>query len=269
MPEDSSTSATASGSYPGDDAPQAEIAAWMGSEAQKRGLPAELPVMAGLVESGLRNLDHGDADSVGFFQMRVGIWNKGDYAGLSRPGRSCSSSGSSIRPRRSSSSASRPAGRSTTPAATATGSPTSSARPPSTAAATSSASSEARGLLRQGADSGGGRRRRRRPARAGRGRRRRGRLGPARGGCRRDGQEVSRHAVPAGAGRPRRPASTARDSCSGRTPRPASRSRAPSEQQILASNGKAGGPRAPLARRPGLLPRLERRRAPRRDVARR
>jgi cell wall-associated NlpC family hydrolase len=69
------------GSYPGDDASQPEVAAWMGSEAQKRGLPAELPVMAGLVESGLRNLGGGDADSVGFFQMRVGIWNKGDYAG--------------------------------------------------------------------------------------------------------------------------------------------------------------------------------------------
>ena len=50
-------------------------------EAQKRGLPAELPVMAGLVESGLRNLNYGDADSVGFFQMRVGIWDQGDYAG--------------------------------------------------------------------------------------------------------------------------------------------------------------------------------------------
>ena len=37
--------------------------------------------MAGLVESGLRNLNYGDADSVGFFQMRVGIWNQGDYAG--------------------------------------------------------------------------------------------------------------------------------------------------------------------------------------------
>jgi hypothetical protein len=69
------------GSYPGDDAPQPEIAAWMGSEAQRRGLPPELPVMAGLVESGLRNLDGGDADSAGFFQMRVGIWNQGDYAG--------------------------------------------------------------------------------------------------------------------------------------------------------------------------------------------
>jgi hypothetical protein len=53
----------------------------MGSEAQKRGLPPELPVMAALVESHLENLNHGDADSVGFFQMRLGIWNNGDYAG--------------------------------------------------------------------------------------------------------------------------------------------------------------------------------------------
>ena len=37
--------------------------------------------MASLVESGMRNLPGGDADSVGFFQMRVGIWNTGDYAG--------------------------------------------------------------------------------------------------------------------------------------------------------------------------------------------
>ena len=34
-----------------------------------------------LVESGLKNLNFGDADSVGFFQMRVGIWNQGAYAG--------------------------------------------------------------------------------------------------------------------------------------------------------------------------------------------
>src|SRR3712207_2390057 len=42
----------------------------------------QLPVMAALVESGVRNLNYGDADSVGFFQMRVGIWNKGEYAGF-------------------------------------------------------------------------------------------------------------------------------------------------------------------------------------------
>jgi hypothetical protein len=29
----------------------------------------------------MRNINYGDADSVGFFQMRVGIWNRGEYAG--------------------------------------------------------------------------------------------------------------------------------------------------------------------------------------------
>jgi hypothetical protein len=67
--------------YPGDDAPREQIAVWMAAEAQRRGLPPELPVMAALVESGLQNLPGGDADSVGFFQMRVSIWNTGDYAG--------------------------------------------------------------------------------------------------------------------------------------------------------------------------------------------
>ena len=51
-------------------------------EAEKRGLPQQLPVMASLVESGVKNLNYGDADSVGFFQMRVGIWNQGEYAGF-------------------------------------------------------------------------------------------------------------------------------------------------------------------------------------------
>jgi NlpC/P60 family len=67
--------------YPGDEASQAKIGAWMASEAQKRELPPELPVMAALVESGMQNLPGGDADSAGFFQMRVSIWNTGDYAG--------------------------------------------------------------------------------------------------------------------------------------------------------------------------------------------
>jgi cell wall-associated NlpC family hydrolase len=53
----------------------------MGTEARKRGLPSELPIMASLVESGMKNLPGGDADSVGYFQMRVGIWNNGAYAG--------------------------------------------------------------------------------------------------------------------------------------------------------------------------------------------
>ena len=67
--------------YPGDNASQAELAKWLAKQAEKAGLPPELPVMASLVESGVKNLNFGDADSVGFFQMRVGIWNQGDYAG--------------------------------------------------------------------------------------------------------------------------------------------------------------------------------------------
>jgi hypothetical protein len=68
-------------SYPGEGASRESIAAWMAARALAVGLPEELPVMAALVESGLQNLNRGDADSVGFFQMRVGIWNKGIYAG--------------------------------------------------------------------------------------------------------------------------------------------------------------------------------------------
>ncbi len=70
--------------YPGDAAPKAAIARWMGEEARRHGLPRELPVMASLVESGLSNLPGGDADSAGFFQMRVGIWDKGVYRGYTR-----------------------------------------------------------------------------------------------------------------------------------------------------------------------------------------
>ena len=57
------------------------MAKWLAKEADKAGLPPELPVMAALVESGVKNLNFGDADSVGFFQMRLSIWNQGDYAG--------------------------------------------------------------------------------------------------------------------------------------------------------------------------------------------
>jgi hypothetical protein len=69
------------GEYPGDTAAKAEIARWMGGGSAAAGLPAELPVMAALVESGLVNLDAGDADSAGYFHMRLGIWNTGDYEG--------------------------------------------------------------------------------------------------------------------------------------------------------------------------------------------
>ncbi len=69
------------GTYPGDSASQGELAKWLAAEAKKAGLPPELPVMASLVESGVKNLKGGDADSAGFFQMRVGIWDNGPYKG--------------------------------------------------------------------------------------------------------------------------------------------------------------------------------------------
>jgi cell wall-associated NlpC family hydrolase len=53
----------------------------MSAAAEKRGLPPELPVMASLVEAGLRNLAGGDADSVGLFQMRTSVWDEGAYKG--------------------------------------------------------------------------------------------------------------------------------------------------------------------------------------------
>jgi hypothetical protein len=68
--------------YPGNDATKDELAKWLAKQADKHGLPPELPVMASLVESGVKNINYGDADSVGFFQMRVGIWNQGDYRGF-------------------------------------------------------------------------------------------------------------------------------------------------------------------------------------------
>jgi cell wall-associated NlpC family hydrolase len=81
VPDASGVLPDPSDAYPGDGASQQAIAAWMGRQAHKAGLPAELPVMASLVESGLKNDHYGDADSVGFFQMRLSIWNHGPWAG--------------------------------------------------------------------------------------------------------------------------------------------------------------------------------------------
>lgn len=53
----------------------------MATAALAEEIPGELPVMAALVESGMRNLNYGDRDSVGFFQMRTSIWNTGKYKG--------------------------------------------------------------------------------------------------------------------------------------------------------------------------------------------
>ncbi len=72
--------------YPGNSATSVEYARWMASGALAEQVPGELPVMAALVESGLRNLNYGDRDSVGFFQMRTSIWDTGRYKGyLKKP----------------------------------------------------------------------------------------------------------------------------------------------------------------------------------------
>jgi hypothetical protein len=67
--------------YPGDDAEQARIARWMARGAADRGLPHELPVMAGLTESGLQNLR--GRSFAGYFGMSRAL-NTGDYRGFPR-----------------------------------------------------------------------------------------------------------------------------------------------------------------------------------------
>jgi hypothetical protein len=67
--------------YPGDDAEKARMARWMARGAADRGLPNELPVMAGLTESGLQNIR--GASFSGFFGMSRAL-NHGDYRGFPR-----------------------------------------------------------------------------------------------------------------------------------------------------------------------------------------
>ncbi len=67
---------------PADSASQADIAGWMAQGARAAGLPGELPVMASVTDTGLKNLSNGDSDSVGYFAMRVAIWDNGPYAGF-------------------------------------------------------------------------------------------------------------------------------------------------------------------------------------------
>jgi hypothetical protein len=67
--------------YPGDDAEKTRIARWMARGAADRGLPHELPVMAGLTESGLQNLR--GRSFAGFFGMSRSL-NTGDYRGFPR-----------------------------------------------------------------------------------------------------------------------------------------------------------------------------------------
>jgi hypothetical protein len=70
-------------SYPGDDAPRMSLARWMARGAALRDLPQELPVMAALAESGMRNLDRRGNPFAGFFSMHRSI-GKGPYRGFSR-----------------------------------------------------------------------------------------------------------------------------------------------------------------------------------------
>ena len=67
--------------YPGDQATSQQIAAWMGAHAEQGRAAPRAPGDGGAHRVGLRNLSYGDRDSVGFFQMRVGIWDQGAYAG--------------------------------------------------------------------------------------------------------------------------------------------------------------------------------------------
>jgi hypothetical protein len=65
--------------YPGDGAGAERIARWMARGAGERGMPLELPVMAGLAESGLQNLR--GKSYHGFFGMHSSL-NTGDYRGF-------------------------------------------------------------------------------------------------------------------------------------------------------------------------------------------
>ena len=67
--------------YPGDSAAKERLARWMARAAAERGLPHELPVMAAIAESGLRNV-RGDSYR-GFFGMHKSL-NRGEYRGFGR-----------------------------------------------------------------------------------------------------------------------------------------------------------------------------------------
>jgi hypothetical protein len=69
--------------YPGDDAGRKPIARWMARGAALRDVAEALPVMAGLAESGLRNLHTRGNPFAGFFSMHKSL-NTGDYRGFKR-----------------------------------------------------------------------------------------------------------------------------------------------------------------------------------------
>jgi hypothetical protein len=67
--------------YPGEGVSKERIARWMARGAADRGLPHELPVMAAIAESGLRNLK--GSSYAGFFGMSLSL-NRGEYRGFPR-----------------------------------------------------------------------------------------------------------------------------------------------------------------------------------------
>jgi hypothetical protein len=67
--------------YPGKHAPRKSIAQWMARAASLRQVPEQLPVMAALAESGLRNLNKHGNPFAGFFSMHRSL-NKGPYRGF-------------------------------------------------------------------------------------------------------------------------------------------------------------------------------------------
>jgi hypothetical protein len=68
--------------FPGEGASTVAIAAWMATRASERGVPGELPVMAALVRSGLRNQTAGGQGRAGYFGMLQRLWEAGSYAGF-------------------------------------------------------------------------------------------------------------------------------------------------------------------------------------------
>ncbi len=67
--------------YPGDDAARERIARWMARGAAERGLPHELPIMAAIAESGIRNIR--GTSYHGFFGMHESL-STGAYRGFPR-----------------------------------------------------------------------------------------------------------------------------------------------------------------------------------------
>lgn len=69
--------------YPGKDAKPEAIALWMARAASLRQVPEQLPVMAALAESGLRNLNKRGNPFAGFFSMHRSL-NKAPYRGFAK-----------------------------------------------------------------------------------------------------------------------------------------------------------------------------------------